>query len=195
MNKGIAIAKGAYISFLNSDDAYPPDTVRAVLQAFEDSDADIVYGNITKEREIGNQVFYRDEKPDLHTMKSTMGVFHPSTFMKRTLFKSLGSFDLRFKLAADYHWFLKAYLAKAKFHYLEKSLAIFNVGGISNYSCESYREAIMIQTELDTGTSDAMELLYAQCQKKMRRQRIVASIARLPILKSIYFHLLKKRWQ
>lgn len=194
MNKGIKSARGQYFAFLNSDDAYFPETVEWVKAFAKDSDASIIYGNLQKERDLAGDVLTKIEKPSLELMPKTMGVFHPATFVKRALFKELGDYDLRFKQAADYHWFLRAYLAKADFQYLDKVLTRFSIGGVSNFSCETYREAAIFQKELATGHDAEMEKLHQLCLKKRKKNLLVAKLAEWPILRDIYRQQIKKRW-
>lgn len=195
MNKGIARSQGQYVAFLNSDDAYFPKTIEWVKAFANSTDASIIFGNLQKERNLGGEVLTRIEKPELELMPRTMGVFHPATFVKRELFEKMGCYDLRFKQAADYHWFLRAYLAKTEFHYLDKVLTKFSTGGVSNISCETYREAVTIQKELSTGHHAEMEELYQLCLKKQKRNRMISKLTKWPILRHFYRQQVKKRWK
>ena len=194
MNKGIALAEGKYLAFLNSDDSYFPDTIASVIAFAERYNPDIIYGDMQKQRTLGKDLFTRNEKPDLHKMPEEMGIFHPATFAKKELFDQLGGYDLRFKMASDYHWLLRAYIEKADFQYLDKVLVKFSIGGVSNFSCESYRECIIIHEELNTGHVEHMRALYQKCRRKRIKQRIIAKFVSLPIIRTLYLNKIKKRW-
>jgi len=194
MNKGIEKARGLYLAFLNSDDAYFPETIEWVKAFAKSTEACIIYGNLQKERKLDGEILTRIEKPDLQLMPKTMGVFHPATFVRTELFEKFGTYDLRFNQAADYHWLLRAYLNKTDFQYLDQALAKFSTDGVSNSSCETYREAAIIQKELGTGTHVEMEKLHELCLKKQKRNSLVAKLAEWPILRDIYRHQIKKRW-
>ncbi len=194
MNKGVGLAKAPYIAFLNSDDAYPKHTIETWVNAIEHSGKDAYYGNMTKVRNWGGERFTRLEKPNIDLMPKTMGIFHPSTCVAKKWFDTLGGFNLSYQLAADYDWLLGLYLAKAEFEYIDKSLSIFSVDGVSNASCESYREASEIQKRRGLAHHQDMEALYELCKKKRVKQRIIAKFVKLPIIKSIYRQKLKKNW-
>lgn len=125
MNKGIRLAKYEILSFLNSDDYYLEDTFSIVEEVFANHpESDIVHGNI-----IVNGVEFKPEKG-----KNSFGgarIFHPATFIRRSLFERLGNYDTSYRICADLDFFLRAKEAGAVFTYIDKPLAVFSLGGIS----------------------------------------------------------------
>ena len=194
MNKGLKLARGRYVSFLNADDSYLPHTVALVKEAFRQKEAQVYYGDIEKVRHYNNRSYHKRARPDLSAMPRTMGIFHPATFVCRRLFATLGPFNTRYKLAADYHWFLRAYLHEATFCYIPEVLTRFSIGGRSNLSCESYSEAAVIQKEFNTGHHLQMQKLYVKCRKKAFRQRLINKFVQLWPFNKMYQAYLRKKW-
>jgi len=177
MNKGWRMASGEIVAFLNADDVYLAHTAQTVLDAFSE-ETDIVYGNLRKERFLCNRWHHRYEKPNLDLMPRTMGIFHPATFVRRSLFERIGPYDEQYRFSADYDWLLRAYLADCRFRYVDETLAIFRVGGISTLDCGSYVEGLDILRRHKTGYAAEMEKLLKQCRKKVPRLRTIHNLAR-----------------
>jgi glycosyltransferase involved in cell wall biosynthesis len=102
MNKGIELAKGDLIGILNADDYYSENTVKYVVEAYLKTNADIIHGDI---------LFITDDtstrmKPDFNQMNVQPSIFHPTCFVKKTVYQKAGSFDTTYKISADYD-FLK----------------------------------------------------------------------------------------
>ncbi len=197
MNQGIKLARGRYFGFLNSDDSYLPETLAAVakiLQTRNLPEPPIIYADMHTVRQAGSETFERREYARLDQLEAGMYIFHPAIWIPRVYFETLGNYDLRFKLAADYHWVLRAKMVGKPFHYLPESLARFSVGGKSSQSCESYREAAEIQAELGSEHSAATSVLYAVCRRKAPLRKLKAFLAQLPVLNHIHRSILKRKW-
>ncbi len=166
MNKGIDLANGKLIAFLNADDRYPENALELVAKSFQEKDADIYYGDMYKSREVQGEEKRIKIRPDLTLMPRTMGLFHPATFIKREVFERIGCFDERYRFSADYDLLLRAYLAQCTFHYINEPLAIFRVGGKSGMDHRSYVEGYRILKEHKTGHHKAMRDLIIKAWVK-----------------------------
>lgn len=104
MNKGIEVAKGEYLLFLNSGDyLVSVYTLEHVLcKSFQ---ADIVYGNLLYDKKKVERApgFHNDYIACIDLIKGTL--FHPSTFIKRELFEKYGYYDETLKIVADWKFF------------------------------------------------------------------------------------------
>ena len=131
MNKGIEVAAGDYLLFLNSGDRLnEPDTISAAEAELKD--ADIVYGNIIP---TGSNKDMDRWKPGPFTLfdfyKSTLP--HSSTFVRKQVILELGKYNEKYMISSDFDFFLRAFLSgKYSFRYIDVDISVFNKEGISN---------------------------------------------------------------
>lgn len=138
MNKGIGFAKGTLISLLNSDDWYDKNTLIYIAQYYKlKPNIDLFHGllrfidtNGVPDLIIGHYSSY---------LNSGM-IEHPTCFIKKDLYNSVGPFDLNYKSASDYDWMLRAKKADAKFLLIPEILTNFRRGGMSESDLGSYEE-------------------------------------------------------
>jgi glycosyltransferase involved in cell wall biosynthesis len=137
MNKGIAIASGDILGTLNSDDFYAHDQVlQNVLEAFKDPNIDIVYGNLEYVSALDPSKVIRHWR----SRPFQPGLFergwmppHPTFFVRRKVYEAFGTFNLDYKIAADFELtlrFLARYRIPSK--HLDQVLIKFRMGGASN---------------------------------------------------------------
>jgi glycosyltransferase involved in cell wall biosynthesis len=131
MNKGIEVAKGEYLLFMNSGDVLVND-VTILNVCAEKLVEDIVAFDCFLEKD--NKVVGRRthiEKPTLFYV-IRHGFKHQSTFIKRSLFEKLGLYNEFYKIAGDYEFWIRCFLHSAT---TAKSypipIAIFQLTGIS----------------------------------------------------------------
>ena len=142
MNKGVRLATGDVIGFINSDDLLnSEDCIECIVKRFVESGADIVYGdkvyvasnNISKQLRYWKAgVFVRNN------YKKGWMTPHLSTYIKKDLYVKYGDFRSDFKIAADYELMFRfIYKHKVKVCYLPKVIAKMRVGGVSNSSLKN----------------------------------------------------------
>ena len=194
MNKGLKLAKGDVIAILNADDYYYPETIESVVNQFESSSADVVYGNMTKLRELNAQEYFKEVEPDISIIEKTMPIFHPATFIKKKVYDAVGEFNEVYRLSADYDFIYRVYKSGFQFEYLPKSLAVFRIGGVSNVNCNSYKEGYQILKSHNSPHAPAMKSLITKCQiKNLLRSTFSFGITLLG-LKSWNERRLARKW-
>ena len=133
MNKGIRLARGEYIHFINSGDYLSNNYVYDTLFSNNYTE-DIIYGNqidIFKDKSILNKGF---QKSDLTFFDVFNGaIYHSSSFTKRTLFFEYGFFDESYQIIGDYIFFVKSIgFGKASVKYVDMLISYFDGNGVSS---------------------------------------------------------------
>ena len=106
MNKGIALASGEVIAFLNADDIYADIGVLAkVANIMGKEDLDALFGDVG---------YFRDKNPECIVRRYRSKFFrpdriawgwmpaHPALFLHRRVFERFGSFRTDYRIAGDF---------------------------------------------------------------------------------------------
>jgi len=131
MNKGLALATGDYVLFMNSgDEIYSPETVKEIFDTAPG--ADIYYGETEMYDEhwksLGQRRHQAPETFDWHSFKHGMSISHQAIYVKRSL---AVPYDLRYKYSADIDWIIKVAKNASSIVNTDSYVAKYLVGGVS----------------------------------------------------------------
>jgi glycosyltransferase involved in cell wall biosynthesis len=149
MNKGLALATGEYICFLNSGDQFcSKDTLENVFENL-DQLPDVIYGETMIVDDLGIEIGLRRLKaPENLTWKSFkkgMLVCHQSVYVKRTI---ASEYNIRYRIASDFDWVLKALKKAGSIHNSKQVLTRFLDGGLNKQNIpEALKERFWIMTK------------------------------------------------
>lgn len=132
MNKGIRKANGDYCLFLNSGDCINPQNDIDVLLGNTASEAYIFYSDVIIADK--GHLFVREFPESVDVNFFVSGTLnHQNTIIRRSLFDTVGMYDERMKICADWKFFLSAlYKNKAIFEYCEIPFCEYSSSGISS---------------------------------------------------------------
>ncbi len=143
MNKGLKLATGDLVGFLNADDMFAHrDVVASIAHAAQrDPAADAVYGDI---------VYVRADRPDQVLRYWRSGEFtrsklrfgwmppHPTFYVRAAKLAEIGHFDDQLRIAADYDFVLRSLAGpNARAAYVRDVLVRMRAGGASNRSVKA----------------------------------------------------------
>ena len=143
MNKGLQHAAGEYITYLNSDDFYHDyHIISNVANLLKKTDAEFLYGNALMVNEDGSKYSVQKSIPELFFVH--MPFSHQALFVKTTMMKKLGGFDLTFKSAGDFDFIIRMFMSGAYGVELPNLLVSFRLGGMSYKQIDLSRREVAV---------------------------------------------------
>ncbi len=133
MNKGLELASGDYVIFINAGDMfYSPDTLEKVFANHQD-EVDIYYGDTMilaeNQKEIGSRRLTPPKQLTKNSFRWGMTVCHQSIFIKRTI---APKYNTNYRITADYDWVLTSIENAKKIVNTKLYISKFLSGGLSS---------------------------------------------------------------
>ena len=128
MNKGIKVAKGEYLQFLNSGDWLVDETAleRCFSHGFT---ADIAYGDLWLcEGEVRERYNYPNQLTLRFLYDFSLG--HCASFIRKEVIEN-ELYDERLKIVSDWEFYLKQALNNKTFEYIDEDVSCFDMSGVS----------------------------------------------------------------
>lgn len=128
MNKGISLASGRFLCFINSDDICKAGAARMVIQAYKKHQSMFFAGR----RELLNDkgVIVKEALLPRYRMQKAvvfpLPIHHQSSYAHRELFEKTGNYDETYKFIADYKWEISCIKHMC---FLEEELSVFSLEG------------------------------------------------------------------
>jgi len=143
-NKGLKLANGEIIGFLNSDDTfYDKNSLNKIVKGFE-KNTDAVFGNL-KFYNNKNKVMrkWRSKPYEKGAFKNSWMPPHPTFYCKKKIFDHYGNFNDSFKIAGDFELMLRfIHCNGIKTKFLDQNLIKMKAGGLSNSGFRSKIEIL-----------------------------------------------------
>jgi len=143
MNKGLALATGDWVGFLNADDMLAePDTVARMVECINRLPrADVIYGDLVYVNAADTSKVLRFWKSgSFSPSRLRFGWMppHPTFYVRTEVLRRVGLFDADMRIAADYDFVLRC-LRQPRLivRYVPRVLVRMRTGGASNRSIKA----------------------------------------------------------
>lgn len=138
-NRGIAIAKGIYVTNANADDRLRPDALEVMARTLDDNpDVGLVYGDaivVSSENAVWGKPYTVSDKPPYYgkiawpdydpTLLTKFYIGGPNPMHRRALHMQYGLYDDSFQLAGDLEWSLRLAANGVKMLHIPQELTLF----------------------------------------------------------------------
>ena len=136
MNKGLKIAAGHYVLFLNAgDQLHSPETLSHIENRTKNSD--LIFGDALEQSPNGAAFYKPAKKPQ--TIGTGLFTHHQAIFYKTEIAQKV-SYNITYSIAADYDFTLTFLKLCSTHHHIKKPICIFEQGGISQTKAKQARK-------------------------------------------------------
>lgn len=141
MNKGVSMATGDFVIFMNAGDIFASDDV--LERVFDrGTDADVIYGDVIKGGSI--------KKAEAMHNSHRMFFCHQSCLARRERLVET-PFDIRHRMSADFKWVKTMVKEGRRFMQVNFPIADFDTSGVSNSSrSRGLRDNMRVVSEVDS---------------------------------------------
>jgi glycosyltransferase involved in cell wall biosynthesis len=127
INKGLRLAKGDVLAWLNSDDYYLPCAIQRAIEALDGrlSEPMLAFGGCIAVWEGSARAHaWLAEPLDGEKLRPRACLYQPSTFWTRALWEKTGELNFGYHFVLDWDWFLRA-SAKGEFIRIPELLSVY----------------------------------------------------------------------
>jgi glycosyltransferase involved in cell wall biosynthesis len=136
-NKGLRLATGDIIGYLNAGDTYvAPDVLRRVATLFQSGELDAAFADVVIVDPSDTARTLRHYRSDSFVPARLASGFmpaHPTLFISRAAYARCGEYDTSYRIAGDFELCIRLFVEqRARYAYLPDVLVRMPRGGLSN---------------------------------------------------------------
>ena len=165
MNKGVRLAKGDYICFINADDRLIPEGANKIAKMLRGSHRRLdIVASAALAVEGKTETLWLPSALDSFLVFRCPNLCHNGVYAHRSIFQSVGDFDSSLQIAADSDWIIRAVRCGTNVKLENTPTVLYSIGGMSSdINCHAKE----------------MQLIAEKTYPLLRRE----------VIRSLFFHL------
>ncbi len=184
MNKGLRLASGEIIGFLNSDDLYAnKNVISDVVSILDNMKVDAVFGDLVfiKSKDLNHIVRYYQSK-NFSPQSLSKGIMpaHPTLFLRKAVYEKYGYFKTDYRIAADFEFAVRIFKDyNISYYYIPKIMVKMRTGGTSTKNLKSnwILNLEVLRACRENGLKTNLFKIYSKYPRKIlgliKRERII----------------------
>ncbi|MHB8063589.1 MAG: glycosyltransferase family 2 protein [Ruminiclostridium sp.] len=191
-NKGIELATGDYIFFLNSDDVFFDEfSIYNFVQCINKNNKPAaVYAQLLAYESNSSYTYIDGRKTKLEDFLRKMYFCTPTAIIRKDVYKKIGKYSLEYKISSDYDWAIRLFKTyrEEEVIFLDQTVLKFRLDGMSNTNeALAYSEINKI-VKVNFSKIDYLNH-YVYVKKLFLKKRLI------PILKKIGLLDVLRNWR
>lgn len=172
MNKGVKLAQGDWLIFMNSGDLFHIEEKANINKLFFDFDTvnkyDIIYGNtLTKNTRCVIKIQPQEINRNFFFFNT---ICHQSIFFNKNVFNDFGYYNLNYKIIADKDLLFRVANSNGKFHHIDQIISIWDENGFSNENISLFEKEDEIFQKLNFRILERYYLIFKLKIKNLARR-------------------------
>lgn len=171
MNKGVKLASGEWIIFINAGDTFFDNDVLLNVSKELDASFDYCFGDANY-IEVNSSYIVRAN--EVGTITDSMPFCHQCIFNKKAALEEI-PYDESYRVSADYDMYLRAYLAGKQFKKIDLIISNYEIGGFSKVNQKKLLKE-KAEVRYKNGCISNPKLIYALDLIKVNSKNLIKSL-------------------
>lgn len=173
MNKGVKVATGDWLLFMNSGDSFYNGGAEVINELFlknpDVKDYDVIYGN-TLVKNSGNVISVPVQEINRKFFFHNT-ICHQSVFFSKKVFSNLGNYNLKYKIISDRDLLFRVANSNGKFYHIDHIISVWDEDGFSKDNISLFLEEEILFKKQNFFISERYSLMF-----KKRLQNLLKKI-------------------